>query len=261
MRNWVETEMAACQLHDARHAKRQVQLLTRLSEKPVHSIPRACHGWAETVAAYRFLDHPAVDEQEMLSGQTHATLERIRAQAVVVWVQDTTLLDDGRTQPQEGMGTVKSKVRAEDRRPPTVAFPPERMHLGGLGRTMWQRPEQPVAQERHRTPIEETESYRGLQEYQWACAVQPRCPDTLVVNMADREGAIHEGFLEAGRRAPAERAECISRAKGHRRIATGRTPSSWWGDMPKARVAGSITVELTRQPSRPPRQATLRVAG
>jgi hypothetical protein len=43
--------MVACQRYDARHAKRLAQVLTRLREKPVHSIPSACHGWAETVAA------------------------------------------------------------------------------------------------------------------------------------------------------------------------------------------------------------------
>jgi hypothetical protein len=79
MSNWVETEMEVCRLHDARHAKRLAQLLARLSEKPVHSIPRACHGWAETVAAYRFLDNPAIGEQELLSGHKRATLERMRA--------------------------------------------------------------------------------------------------------------------------------------------------------------------------------------
>jgi Transposase DNA-binding len=158
MSHWVETEMVACQLHDARHAKRLAQLLTRLSEKPVHSIPRACHGWAETVAAYRFLDNPAIDEQEMLSGHTHATLERIRAQEVVLLVQDTTFLDYGTTQPKQGMGTVKIKVRDEYLLHPIVAFTPERGNLGVLGMTMWQRPEQPVAQERHRKPIEEKES-------------------------------------------------------------------------------------------------------
>jgi Transposase DNA-binding len=79
MSNWVETEMEVCRLHDARHAKRLAQLLARLSEKPVHSIPRARHGWAETVAAYRFLDNPAIGEQELLSGHKRATLERMRA--------------------------------------------------------------------------------------------------------------------------------------------------------------------------------------
>jgi hypothetical protein len=96
----------------------------------------------------------------MRSGHTHATLERIRAQEVVLLVPDTTVLHDGTTQPTQGMGTVKIKVRDASRRHPTVALTPERMHLGVLGMTLWQRPEPPVAQERHRKPIEEKESYR-----------------------------------------------------------------------------------------------------
>jgi Transposase DNA-binding len=260
MSNWVETEMGACQLHDARHAKRLAHLLGRLSEKPVHSIPSACHGWAETVAAYRFLDNPAVGEQEILSGHQHATLERIRTQDVVLLVQDTTFLDYGTTQPKKGMGTVKVKVREEYLLHPTVAFTPERMNLGGLGLKMWQRPEQPVAQERHRKPLEEKESYRWLEGYQLACEVQQSCPDTLVVTVADREGDIHEWFLDALQRLPGERSEFIIRAKCNRRIAKGQEPRYLWEEMQKARAAGRITIELTRQPDRPPRQVTLRIA-
>ena len=84
MRNGVETEMEACQLHDARHAKRLAHLLGRLREKPVQSIPTACHGWAETVAAYRFLGNPAIGEQAIPSGHQYATLERMRTQDVVL---------------------------------------------------------------------------------------------------------------------------------------------------------------------------------
>jgi hypothetical protein len=89
-------------------------------------MPTACHGWAETVAADRFLTHPAIGVQEILSGHTHATVERLRTQEVVLLVQDTTFLNDGTTQPKAGMGTVKIKTRAEYRRHPTVAFTPER---------------------------------------------------------------------------------------------------------------------------------------
>lgn len=131
MSNWVETELSACQLHDARHEKRLAQLLARLSEKPVHSIPSACHGWAETVAAYRFLDNPAIGEQEILSGHKHATRERLRAQEVVLRVQDTTFLNYGTTQQKPGMGTVKVKNREEYLLHPTVAFTPERVNFGG----------------------------------------------------------------------------------------------------------------------------------
>jgi hypothetical protein len=259
MGDWVETEMGACQLHDARHAKRLAQLLGRLSEKPVHSIPSACHGWTETVAAYRFLDNPAIGEQQILSGHQHATLERMRAQEVVLLVQDTTFLNYGTTQPKKGMGTVKVKAREEHLLHLTVAFTPERMNLGVLGLKMWQRPEQPVAQERHRKPLEAKESSRWLEGYQLACEVQQSCPATLVVNVADREGDIHEWFLEAMQRLPGERAEFIIRAKCNRRLANGKEPRYLWEEMQKARAAGRLTVELTRQPDRPPRQVTLRV--
>jgi hypothetical protein len=260
MSNWVGIEMGACQLHDARHAKRLAQLLGRLSEKPVHSIPSACHGWAETVAAYRFLDNPAIGEQAILSGHIQATLERIRTQDVVLLGQDTTFLDYGTTRPKKGLGTVKVKVRAEHLLHPTVAFTPARLNLGVLGLKMWQRPEQPVAQERHRQPLAEQESSRWLEGYQLACEVQQSCPDTLVVNVADREGDIHEWFLDALQRLPGERAEFIIRAKCHRRIAKGQAPRYLWEELQKARAAGRMTVELTRQPDRPPRQVTLRVA-
>jgi hypothetical protein len=158
------------------------------------------------------------------------------------------------------MGTVKVKVREEYLLHPTVAFTPERMNLGVLGLKLWQRPEQPVAQERHRTPLEEKESHRWLEGYQLACEVQQRCPDTLVVNVADREGDLHAWFLDAMRRVPEERAEFIIRAKCNRRLATGTEPRSVWEAMQKARAAGRMTIELTRQPDRPPRPVTLRIA-
>ena len=102
MSQWVETELAESQLHDARHTKRLAQLLERLSEQAVSSIPRACHGWAETVAAYRFLDNPQVGLAEILSGHQQATLERLKAQPVALLVQDTTFLNYGTLHPKPG---------------------------------------------------------------------------------------------------------------------------------------------------------------
>ena len=91
-------------------------------------MPTACHGWAETVAASRLLHHPDLGVQEILSGHTHATLERIRAQEIVLLVQDTTFLNYGTTRPKAGMGTVKIKTREEYLLHPTVAFTPERVN-------------------------------------------------------------------------------------------------------------------------------------
>jgi hypothetical protein len=196
----------------------------------------------------------------MLSGHTHATLARIRAPAVVWLVQDTTFLHDGTTPPTQGMGTVQSKGRDASRLHPTVAFTPERRHRGVFGRPLWQRLEPPVAQERHRQPLAAQESDRWLPGYPWACAVQQRCPDTRVVSRAERAGESQAWCLEAVRRAPEDRAACLIRAQGNRRLGPGQTPSSFGEARPKARAAGAITVELTRQPPRAPRQATRRVA-
>ncbi|MEW6299693.1 MAG: transposase DNA-binding-containing protein [Thermodesulfobacteriota bacterium] len=73
----VAAERAESQRHAARHAKRLAKLLHELSERPVRSIPSACHGRAETVAAYRLLDHPGVGCDGILSGPKQATLERV----------------------------------------------------------------------------------------------------------------------------------------------------------------------------------------
>jgi hypothetical protein len=64
----------------------------------------------------------------MLSGHTRATLERIRTPEVVVLGPDTTFLHYGTTQPQAGMGTVKSKTREASLRHPPVAYTPARVN-------------------------------------------------------------------------------------------------------------------------------------
>jgi hypothetical protein len=133
-------------------------LLERLSAQAGSSIPRACHGWAETLAAYRFLDNPRVGLKEILSGHPPATLERLQAQEVVLLGQDTTFLNYGTLGPKKGVGTVKDKLREESLLPLTVAFTPARVNLGVFGLRMWQRPDEPVAHERARKPIAEKES-------------------------------------------------------------------------------------------------------
>jgi hypothetical protein len=259
MSAWVDEEMGESQLHDSRHAKRLATLLTRLGEQPVSSIPSACRGWAETVAAYRFLENPSVGFEEILSGHKQATLERIRAQEVALLVQDTSFVNYGTLQPKAGMGTVKEKVRDEHLLHTTVAFTPERVNLGVLGAKYWQRPEEPVAHERARKPIEEKESYRWLEGYALACEVQQACPQTVVVSVADCEGDIQEWFLDAMHRPGEERAEFLIRAKCNRRLAQGTEPSYLWEVMQRARPLGRITFELSRQADRPARRVTLSV--
>jgi hypothetical protein len=124
---------------------------------------------------------------------------------------------------------------------------------------VWQRPEQPVAQQRKSKPIAEQESSRWLEGYQCACAVKQACPATLVVNMADRAGDIQEGLVDVLRREPGQRAAWIIRAKQHRRLAPDAAQRYVWAEMPQAPALGTLTIALARQPERPPRPVTLAV--
>ena len=194
--------------------------------------------------------------ETILSGHHQATLERRRRQEVVLLVHDTSFLNYGTLQAKVGMGTVKETVRDEYLLHATVAFTPERVNVGVLGAKLWQRPKQPVGRERKRKPIEEKESYRWLEGYALACEVKQACPQTVVVNVADREGDIQAWCLDALGRPGGERAEFLIRAKCNRRLATGTEPRYLWEVMQRARPLGRITFELSRQADRPSRRIT-----
>ena len=54
---WAHEEMKTADLKDKRLNARLVQVLSDLGERPTASIPAACGGHKESVAAYRFFDN------------------------------------------------------------------------------------------------------------------------------------------------------------------------------------------------------------
>ena len=171
MNDWAKNETQASHIKDARLKKRLQTLVSRLSDEPIESIPSASEGWSETLAAYRFLDNDKVGVDGILSGHRQATLACIKAQPVVLAIQDTTFLNFEK-QVDNKFGTLKKTQSHPYLLHPTVAFTPDRINLGVLGVKFWQRPEKPVAHERFRKPIEEKESVRWLESYALACEVQ-----------------------------------------------------------------------------------------
>jgi hypothetical protein len=67
--------------------------LDTLAAKPTLSIPSACSGWSETIAAYRFLDNDAVTWEGLLAPHCSCSRTRIACHKVVLMLQDTTELD------------------------------------------------------------------------------------------------------------------------------------------------------------------------
>ena len=85
--------MEGIDLGDRRLNKRAVELVETLAAKPTASIPGACGGWAETLAAYRFLANEDVTWEGILAPHWECSRARMAGHKVVLCLQDTTEVD------------------------------------------------------------------------------------------------------------------------------------------------------------------------
>jgi IS4 transposase len=198
MQAWIAMESKNADFGDQRLDARYRLLLQQLSDKPSQSIPTACGGQAETAAAYRFFDNDKTDPQKVLTPHRHATLERVRAEAVVIAAQDTTEIDLTRRKEKVG-GPLSDLNHWGLYAHPLLTMTPQRVPLGVVDVQMWSRDpkefEKTAAQrreERRGKAFEEKESHRWRQGYQAACALAAEAPNTKVVWVSDSEGDIYE---------------------------------------------------------------------
>jgi hypothetical protein len=97
---WAVDEVKTADLKDKRLNARLGQVLSQLAARPTASIPAACGGRAEMVAAYRFCENEHTSFDTLLQSHGDATRERIAAQPVALLVQDTTEIDVTRPEQQ-----------------------------------------------------------------------------------------------------------------------------------------------------------------
>ena len=97
---WVIEETKTVDLEDKRLNDRFGIILDQLAGQPTLSIPAACGGYAETMAAYRFFDNEKVDFEKVLGPHQDATAKRMADQSLVILVSDSTEMDLTRPQPQ-----------------------------------------------------------------------------------------------------------------------------------------------------------------
>ncbi|MGA3373563.1 MAG: transposase DNA-binding-containing protein [Terracidiphilus sp.] len=88
--DWIEQQLAAPKLPDARLEKRLRSLLEQLVKGVGPSIPFACQDWAAAKAAYRFFSNSRVSEEQILAGHFLATRERILRTEELFWVVHDT---------------------------------------------------------------------------------------------------------------------------------------------------------------------------
>src|ERR1035437_8222388 len=89
--SWVEQELAASKLPDARLEKRLRHLIEQLAKGVGRSIPWACQDWLAVKAAYRFFSNDRVSEEQTMAGHFQAARERIPCTGeLFLVVHDTT---------------------------------------------------------------------------------------------------------------------------------------------------------------------------
>lgn len=202
---WITDEVKTAKLGDKRLNARLGQVLSQLAARPTASIPAACGGRAEMVAAYRFCENENTSFDDVLQSHMDATWERIAAQPVALLVQDTSEIDVTRPeQPVAGAGPLDGASRRGALLHLTHAFTPDGTPLGSVFGIAWTRGEEPVCAplsraERAALPIEEKESHRWVATLQRAREEARRCPATQLICLADSEADIYEVLVEGMR--------------------------------------------------------------
>ena len=255
MTTWAQDEMETADLGDLRLDERLAILLGQLGDHPQLSIPNACGGWAETVAAYRFFDNPKSKFEAVLKPHRDATVARMAACPVVLVAQDTTEDDKFTCLGPKGLGTVKDVQKHPRRLHLSVAFTPNRICLGVLMAVHWARDKPCPRSERHLKGVDEKESRHWVDGYEDCCALQGQLPDTLVVSLADREGDIYEWFAEYEDHASGVRAQWIVRAAQDRLLLGEGASAKLWDALGQAPVLGYVDVEVKSRPKRTARLA------
>ncbi len=202
--DWIKQELRTANLNDKRLNKRFAEVLRSLSKHPQVSIPTACGGHAETMAAYRFFENEKTTLENILQPHRHATEERVASQDVVLCVQDTTELDLTRPERQiRGTGPIgTSTVRRGAYLHLPEVFTPDGPPLGTLWNKVIVRKDETTEEKaikkknRPAMPIEEKESFRWLEGHRQTIRLAECNKNTTCICISDSESDIFEVFAE-----------------------------------------------------------------
>jgi len=202
--SWVAEEMETVDLRDKRLDRRLVGLLETLSAASTASIPAACNGRSEMVAAYRFFDNDKADFESVLQPHIDATYQRIAEQPVTLLVHDTTELDLTRpASTVDGAGPLHNGDRVGALLHELHAFSIDGTPLGTVAAEAWTRPPKSGQSKPKRgssakrvanaqKPLEEKESVRWLETANECQQVKIHCPETQLIMIADSESDISD---------------------------------------------------------------------
>ena len=259
--DWALTEFGHAELGDDRRTDRLLMIATAFAQQPTAPIPQACGPGPATQGAYRFFENDDIDPEAIRDAHEQATLERVRQLPIVLAVQDTSSLNYS-THPQtKGLGPIGTRQQNNLGLllHSTLALTPSGQPLGLLHTAVRARDPKAVgaARQRHGKPTAEKETQKWLDSLSASQALAAQCPQTLVVNITDREGDCYDLFAQ-GQAAPQDAyAHLLVRSKHNRRLAGEAT--LLWSQVGRRRSAGQLKVRVGRRGEQPARLATLAI--
>jgi hypothetical protein len=255
--SWAEEEFAQVSMNDERLNHRCQRLADALGQQPTAPINQACEDWADSKAAYRFMDNPDVSPDGILAPHNQRTVERMEGHKVVLAVQDTTFFNFTHHPETQGLGEIGAK--GQNQRGfglhSTLAVTPDGQPLGLLTQAFLERPIGKPAhtpQEMQKLPIEAKESYRWLEAFETTIQLAPE--GVQVVTVCDREADIYEMFALAEER----QAPLLVRADDNRCLQADEA-KHLWPKVERQPLQGEIGVQITGNAKRKERQATVSI--
>lgn len=195
----IEQELSTLDLGDRRLDRRARAVVSRLFESPQRSPKAAMRGAAEMMGAYRLFDHEECSDKAILGAHRAQVLERVREQARVLVIQDTTELDYTGRRALAGSGPLSIEERQGFFLHTQWVVSDQRLPLGTWQARIHARQAsegKKDPQRRKHLPLEEKESFRWLEGYRSACDLAAQAPGVQVISCGDRENDIYEVFAE-----------------------------------------------------------------
>jgi hypothetical protein len=127
--------------------------------------------------------------------------------------------------------------------------------LGFLHNAVRVRRGEGLAASRHRRKLAQKESHKWVESLSACQALAPHCPQTLLVNVADREGDLYELFAQALSTPIEPRVHLLVRARHDRKLAD--QDHTLWQEVGHQHVAATLSVRVGRRGDQPSRLARL----
>lgn len=195
---WAKEELGHADLGQAARTGRAVAMVESMLRRPAGSIPATFRDAAARKGAYRFLEHPAIDWQDLATAQHAACARRCRDHKLVLAAIDGSSLAHTDTRGDDGVGPIGSrKVGGRGLKTMTLlALTPDGIELGVGAHAFWARAPQPDPIPHAQRALDNKESRYWTQlQHDFERTLRQEGVKTRAWYLMDREADTHPVLL------------------------------------------------------------------